>query len=910
MPRKKPTDDAKPAPPKGRKRPQPLPDEDIEAEALEQAKRSMAKSKPKSPPKGRKSKEPPADPAGVDEDYEELPKKPRRSKKDSKSAKSRWSFKIPSLPSLSFLSRTWLKPAAPPRKGKGKGGGGSGGESLRRWLLLELFTVVGGLLVGLGIAGALVWVRAERDVASYLSHPPSAVPSVVLSAPVQIRTGMKASLPAITSDLLASGFERVERVSVPEEGARKTGMFSVEGDRIELWSPPWRGGKGGKASFRVRDGLVAETSERKGLTLPPTVLGTLGDLESRRESVTLTEVSPFVEPALLAMEDVRFREHHGVDPIGIMRALFMTLFYDDVQGGSTLTQQLAKNLFLSGERTVRRKVREIFFAAALEQQLDKDELLSLYLSEVYLGQMGGLPLYGVDAAARGWFGVSAARLDLHQSALIVGAIPAPNRWSPVRHPAAAMERRDIVLARMLEVGAIDQKQYDEAKATPLDLKGLEPSRIRRAPYAVDTAVDVAEEALGEGALAQRGYTVHTGIQPLLQRAAEEAVAEGMAELDAEYPAAAGAEIALVALDIDDGTVVAMVGGRSYAKSPYNRALHADRQAGSTIKPLTMLKAFSDGDAWPALVLDDAPIQRTASGVRWNPKNYDNTFVGPISVREAIEGSRNIPAILLAERVGAGELQKFYQEAGLSHATNLPSAALGSFAVTPMELASAYTAFHRGVAYEPRVLLSVEDAGGSVVLEREPRGTPVASEQAAALAVDVLQGVITRGTARAASKYGIGPPAVGKTGTTDDYRDAWFVGLTPELVVAVWVGRDEGTLGLAGSRAALPTWARFVAASGTLRGTLPHPDGLVELDVCPASGMPVRDACPEVGKEWFLSEHVPEDKCELHGGPIVRTGRLFERLFGRKNSSEDEEPTTDAEPAEVLRSKGRKRKRDD
>ncbi|MEQ1507073.1 MAG: PBP1A family penicillin-binding protein [Myxococcota bacterium] len=798
------------------------------------------------------------------------------------------------------------KRASKPRSRGSRGGshGGGGGSwfsrpagGWKRWLLLELATVALGLVVGLGIASAMIWGRARHDVESYLANPPRPIPSIVWSAPIEVHPGMRASLAALTGDLLAAGFDRVEQVdqvAAPEDpGAdpASAGVFAVGDDRITVWSAPYAtptgDGPGGAAWIEVRDGKVSATSDRKGLRLHPTVLGTLGDPETERIPVRLAELSPFVEPALLAMEDSRFRSHHGVDPIGIGRALVANLFGQDVQGGSTLTQQLAKNLFLTRDRTLKRKVREVFFAAALEHELDKDELLELYLSEIYLGQMGGLPLYGVEAAARGWFGVSAARLELHQAAMIVGAIPAPNLWSPVRNPEAALERRNLVLDKMLRDGAIDQAQRDAAVGRALELKGLEPSRIRKAPYAVDAAVDKAEEALGEGSLAARGYMVYTGIQPLLQRAAEDAIAQGMTELDAEYPKAAGAQVALVAVRIDDGTVVAMVGGRSYAQSAFNRARDADRQAGSTVKPLTMLAAFDAGDVNPATRLEDQPISRSVDGVTWTPKNYDNKFLGEVSVREAIEGSRNIPAIHLAETVGMGPLQRFYRQAGMSQATHLPSAALGSFAVTPIEMAGAYSAFGHGIAYRPRVLIAITDATGHPVLELPPEGYPIASEQAAALAVHVLQGVIESGTASRASRYGVGAPAAGKTGTTDDYRDAWFVGLTPELAVAVWVGQDEGILGLSGSRAALPTWARFVEASGTNRGTMPRPGGIVELAVCSESGMIARDACPSTFDEWFVDGHVPEDKCDVHGGPVIRPGRLFGRLFGR-HRGEDED----------------------
>jgi penicillin-binding protein 1B len=782
----------------------------------------------------------------------------------------------------------------------------------RRWLLVEVVTVLAGILVGLAIAGGTLWSRARGDVAAYLADPPRPIPSVVWSAPIRVAVGMRASVPALAGDLLAAGYERVDRVAQPED-PRTVGVFAVTADGIELWSAPWSGPTGevagGAASIAIRDGVVRSTSAGRELVVRPTVLGTLGDQEAERSPVRLADLSEWVEPALLAMEDTRFRQHYGVDPVGVLRALFSNATGTDVQGGSTLTQQLAKNLFLTRERTLRRKVREAFFAMALEQQLGKDALLELYLTEVYLGQMGGLPLYGVDAAARAWFGISAKNLNLAQAAVIVGAIPAPNAWSPVRNPNAAVERRRVVLDRMKALGRIDDARYAIAVSAPLDLKGLEPSRIRRAPYAVDAAVDRAEESLGFGALASGGYQVYTAIQPLLQRAAEEAVAQGMADLDADYPKAAGAQVALVAVRIDDGAVVAMVGGRSYAASAFNRARDAQRLAGSTIKPLTMAKAIDDGSVTASTLLEDQPLSRTVGGVTWAPQNYDKTWLGEVTLRQAIESSRNIPAIHVAEKVGPGRLQRFLRDVGLSHATNLPSAALGGFTASPLEMAGAYTVFGRGVAYRPRVLLHVDDARGERVLDLQPEGSPSVSEQAAAVAVHLLQGVIQNGTGAGAGRFGVGPPAAGKTGTTDEYRDAWFVGLTPELAVAVWVGRDEGTLGLSGSRGALPTWARFVAASGSNRGAMPRPGGVAIEEVCAESGMLARDACESTYDEWFVAGHVPTDKCEEHGG-IIRPGRLFGRLFGRKRGADDQEGEGDAEGAEESDAGSqRKRRRD-
>lgn len=772
------------------------------------------------------------------------------------------------------------------------------------------------MLAGVLITSGLLWVRARNDVTAYLSAPPQTIQSTIWSAPMRIEVGMPADPQTLEGDLLAAGYERVDHLLESDgvDGDR-AGLFALGDDgTFELWTSPHDplpGGETvteGRTTITVADSAVRSISRPGGVTLPPTVLGWIGDPEAERAEVVLEEMSSWVEPALLSMEDARFREHHGIDPIGILRALLANATSDRQQGGSTLTQQLAKNLFLSNDRTLRRKVREVFFAAALEGQLSKDELLELYLGEVYLGQMGGLPLHGFEAASRAWFGKGAGRLELHEAALIVGVIPAPNAYSPIRHPELARQRRDLVLQKMHELGKIDAGLLDDAQKRPVVLSGLEPSRIRRAPYAVDAAIERIEGELGQGVLS-RGVHVHTTIHPLLQRAAEEAVAAGMAELDEEYPKAAGAQVALVAVRIADGSIAAMVGGRSYADSAYNRAADAVRQVGSTIKPITLVKALDDGVVTPATRLPDEPLTVDLGTEVWTPKNYDGKFEGEVSLRRAIEASRNIPAIHLANEVGTVRLQRFYQSLGLEEATALPSAALGSFSATPVQMAGAYTMFHRGVSYQPEVVERVRTLQGEEILYLEPESRTVVDERAAAQAMDLLRGVILSGTGARARRYGVDTPAGGKTGTTDEYRDAWFVGLTPELAVAVWVGRDRGTLGLAGSRGALPTWARFIAASGTLSAKPYMPDGLKRVELCIETGQPVRKDCPDGISELFIVGTVPEDRCDEHGGPQVQIGRLFGNLFKRSDKDAQREPPEGTEEeAPSTRRERRKRRR--
>lgn len=765
----------------------------------------------------------------------------------------------------------------------------------RHWLALEALTWLGGAATGVAIAGAVLVAAARDDIQARLASPPQSTPGTVWSGSMTIHEGQHVTVRELAGDLLAGGYERVERLDASPKTDR-AGLIALRPDGLDIWTSGGEIAGRTYASARTRiivnEGRVTDIDPGTKVTLRPTVLATVGDREATRVDVRLDAISPHVIDALLAMEDSRFHQHYGFDPVGLTRASVANVLGRRTQGGSTITQQLVKNLFLTPERSLRRKAHEAIYAIALESLLDKDKILAMYLREVYLGQMGGVPLYGVEQASRAWFGVSAKRLTPEQAATIVGVIPSPNQWSPTRHPEKSLERRDLVLARLGMLGKLTGEQVTAAKARGLEIRGELPGAVRRAPWAVDMAIEAAEHAVGEGALAGHGYQVFTTIDPALQRAAERAVREGLAELDAEYPKAAGAQAALVAVRVSDGAIVAMVGSRDYLDSPFNRANAAWRQAGSTVKPLTMLAAFdADSKLTPLTAFDDSPIARRIDGKPWTPRNYDGKFVGDISLRHAIEGSRNIPAILLAESIGATKLQRFYERSGLSRASKLPSASLGSFAATPLELAGAYTAFPGGgTAHRPWLVGRVYDVQGATVVQLAPEAVQLASARAAALSTHVLRGVITDGTGARAGYYGVHGAVGGKTGTTDDYRDAWFVGFTPDLVVAVWVGNDRGTLGLSGSRAALPAWSRFIAALGPLPTDFAKPSGVTAVTLCTADGTLAKsDCCDPTYVEWFVDGTQPTKRCSK--GPIVEVGELLGGLFRRKRRLQDgEEPT--------------------
>ena len=781
-------------------------------------------------------------------------------------------------------SRSPKKRAAPRsggRKKKGRGKKKGGGFMAR----LGRFTLKWTAAIGLGAtagAAALTWALYEQarvDIDARLAGPVWQASGRVMSAPMEVWPGLRLSPGDLADDLVAAGYARVERASGPGDlqVAAQDLLVNVPAASGPGWAVP-----AGEVHVSFSGGRVSAVSPRARAVFAPVQLHELrgADNESRRP-VTLDGLPDHVPQAVLAMEDARFYDHEGLDPIGILRAVVMNNLTDrPLQGGSTLTQQLVKNLFLTQERTYARKGREALLAVALERTRSKDQILELYLNEIYLGQAAGASVCGVDQAARVWFGKPAARLTVGEAATLAGVVSAPNRYAPLRHPEEARQRRDLVLDRMVEVGSLTAEAAAAEKARPLE---VHPSAgQRRAPWAVDAALETIEDALGDGGAA-RGVVVHTTLQPALQRIAEQVVAEGAAELDAAHPDARGAQIAMAVVRVRDGAVVALVGGRDYAKSQFNRAVYGKRQAGSTIKPFTYLAAFEDEPGFAATTLiPDEPIDRRVDGKVWSPKNYDGRYLGEVTARQALATSRNVPAVLVAEQVGMRRLRNLWQSLGLSGATDNPAAALGSFEATPVELAGAYTVFAgSGRWSRPSLVRAAEDPDGGSLWNEEPVVARRAGAAPTFLATDLLQAVMTEGTGRKAAKYGATGAVGGKSGTTDGARDAWFVGVTPELAIAVWVGFDKGRpVGLTGSQAALPTFARFVAASGTTRGTFAAPAGVVQAAVCTESLQVAEASCPETTTSWFLEGAAPDGGCPIHGGVLDNTGDVLSSAWDR------------------------------
>jgi len=586
----------------------------------------------------------------------------------------------------------------------------------------------------------------------------------------------------------------------------------------------------------------------------PVAIGAIGEsVAELRIPITRREVPDRLVQAILSVEDQRFYRHHGLDFRRIVGALIANIKAREIsQGGSTITQQLAKNLFLSAERTPLRKLREAAIATVLEARYDKATILEAYLNEIYLGQDGGRAIHGVGAAARYYFGKDVGKLNLSESALLAGMIQAPNRYNPIVHDRLARRRRNLVLALMVEQDRVSQGTADKAERTRIATRSF-PTTTLDARYFRDYVV----AALPKG-LPERGAAVYTTLDVTLQRSAENAVRDGLARMGTR-----DAQAALVALDPRNGDVLAMVGGRDYGASQFNRATGAQRQPGSAFKPVVALAALHrEGDRAPAFTLasrvEDEPLRvKTPAGV-WEPSNYDRSYRGLVTVREAIEQSLNVPFARIGMEIGPERIVATARRLGFTSPLRaVPSLALGSSEVTLLELARAYGVF----ATEGRLAATRSVLGRSALGRAAPDWTPpavaqVADPAEAYLVTSALQGVIARGTASALEVSGRFGSLAGKTGTSNDWRDAWFVAYSPSLVVGVWVGYDDGrSLGLTGAGAALPIVARFLErADPGEEESFPMPEGIEVARVGSADDW----GCGE--REVFLAGTAPASDC--------------------------------------------------
>jgi penicillin-binding protein 1A len=528
-----------------------------------------------------------------------------------------------------------------------------------------------------------------------------------------------------------------------------------------------------------------------------TVLATRGDGSASK--IDLKHVPDYLPQAFIAIEDQRFRSHFGIDPIGLMRAAYKnTVAGTVVEGGSTITQQLAKNLFLTPERSLERKVQEAILALWLESKFSKDEIIELYLNRVYFGSGA----YGVQAASQRYFGKPAAYVTVNEAAILAGLVKAPSRLAPTRDAEAAEARGQVVLAAMADQGFITEKEATRAMAVPAAIAA--PRMDGAAGYVADWVVDQLAELVGK---VEKDVIVDTTIDPILQAEAEQALVSEMNESGAKFGVSQGA---LVSLD-PQGAVRALVGGKSYAKSQYNRAVLAKRQPGSSFKPFVYLTAIEAG-LTPESLVQDSPVRVK----NWQPENFDKKYRGTVTLTEALATSLNSVAVRLTLDVGAPAVVKTAHRMGITSDLQAnASIALGTSEVTPLELAAAYAPFaNGGTGVIPYVVRRVRTAdGGKVLYERRGTGVgQVANPRDLAMMNQMMSETLRIGTARKAELPGW--PAAGKTGTSQDYRDAWFIGYTAQLVTAVWLGNDDNSPTKKASGSGLPVdiWSRYMTAA--------------------------------------------------------------------------------------------------
>jgi penicillin-binding protein 1A len=583
-----------------------------------------------------------------------------------------------------------------------------------------------------------------------------------------------------------------------------------------------------------------------------------------RTPVAFKDVPDMLIKAIIAAEDTRFYGHLGIDLRGIARATYRNIRARRViEGGSTLTQQLAKVLFLNPERSYSRKFKEMVLALRIEQRYTKQEILSLYLNQMYFGSGA----YGVEAAARIFFGKSARELNLAECALLAGIPRSPKYYSPFKSPDSAVGRRAYVLNRMVATGVISHDQAREAKDVPLPVHTAVATG-GPAPYFIEYVRQKVEERFGSSILYTGGLNIYTSINIELQNYAEQAVAAGIKKIESRHRVRSKSPLqaALLAIEPASGRIRAMVGGRDFSTSQFNRTWQALRQPGSAFKPIIYAAAIDRGFG-VSDILDDSPLTiKLDRNKNWSPENFSRTYQGEVTLRNALIQSLNVPTVRLLEKIGIDETIQYAKQLGVK-STLQPyiSLALGSSDMTLSDLTSVYAVFaNHGVSLGPISILMISDSTGRVLYTNEALPVQAIKPETAYLTTDLLKGAINWGTGRKAKE--LNRPAAGKTGTTNDYRDAWFIGYTPRLVAGVWVGYDDqASIGFreTGARAALPIWLEFMkkAHADHAREDFIVPEGILFRQIDPRTGLLSTKKCTQSIREAFLPGTEPRRYCD-------------------------------------------------
>jgi penicillin-binding protein 1A len=627
----------------------------------------------------------------------------------------------------------------------------------------------------------------------------------------------------------------------------------------------------------------------------------------RRILTSLKRIPPPLIDALLATEDRRFFNHWGVNLLSICRALWVGFWSGErIKATSTITQQLARTLFLTPERTIPRKIKEVLTSIKIERNYTKEEILQMYLNQCYFGRGA----YGVQAAAQLYFGKNVEDLTLSESAILIGIPKNPARYSPINNPELALKRRNIVLESLKDFGKISQELTDSLKSLPLEIHPTSVP-VGEAPYFTEMVRQYLEKEYGEDALYRGGLSVYTTLNLELQKAAEEALTKELkvrqdnmeqthSLSDTNYTLVAidttgekpvrkreykQIQGALVALDNKTGNILTLVGGKDFKQSQFNRAVQALRQPGSGFKPFIYTAAIDNG-ARPTDIMFDTPIILIGDdGKEWCPENFDEVFRGPVTLREALAKSINVVCAKLIQKVTPQQTIFFASHMGIgTPLAPYPSLALGTSEVTLWDMVSAFSVFpNGGIKIEPKYITNITDRYGKVLEENEfSKGEEVLSAQTAYIMTTMLQSVVDRGTGYGARARGFTRPAGGKTGTSDNCMDNWFVGFTPQITAGVWIGYDDKTVigkNVTGAHTALPVWTDLMikAHENSPVEYFKVPPGIYFKTVCLESGLLATDRCPRIITDVFTQETLPVGVCDLHpsdGVPDTTSSVLF------------------------------------
>jgi penicillin-binding protein 1B len=736
-----------------------------------------------------------------------------------------------------------------------------------------LLTLVG-LLVLLTLGTAIITLVQSyryysgiievRLASGYLTSRPG-----IYAAPRTISVGQKVSRDDLIRVLRRAGYTETKISNV------WSGSFKAEDNFLEIY--PNHVQEPGPSVIRfvidargcvadlTGDGLALErfTLEPEALTTDPLTKN------GERRQLTYRELPPVLVQAILSIEDRRFFAHRGLDLFGVARALLRNVGDDRIgQGGSTITQQLVKNTYLSSERTYRRKFAEAMLAFSLERRLSKEDIFALYCNEVFLGQRGVVAVRGVEQAARVYFGKDVKDLSVSEAATIAGMIQGPTRYSPDRHPDVAQARRNVVLGTMARDGWLTSEQASAAAKERVAVIPFKNNSEGLAPYFVDYVNRIAESQREDLTEPGRGTRIYTTIDLDLQRLAEAAIKKQLDRLDQTYKKRdAKPQAALVALDPHTGEVLAMVGGRDYAATQLNRATDARRQPGSTFKPFVYAAALESGIS-PVQMFADAPREFIYDGKRsYRPVNFGGGFsMRDVTMRTGLVKSLNVVTVDVAMQTGLARIANLTERFGLPKPERYPALALGTTEVTPLQLATAYAAFVRGgQTVEPQAITSIGSPPAAHT--RDMQAPQVIKPTTAYMITNMLAAVIDHGTARAARGAVKGSAIAGKTGTS---RDGWFVGYTPNLVCVVWIGFDDNQqLGLTGAEAALPAWTEFVNGAVQLRPelggrTFECPEGIKFVEIDPEDGLISTLSCPTRELIAVSEALAPNAECFKHG----------------------------------------------